>query len=213
MVDSMVDWKRFQTPVFILGCAAVMYYVGSNQSYSNTRWLIQTCSLPLGAIGLWSLATVLGKTPQKMDMIAVVQDSSNPQHVSHIPMVVQKDSTSQGVGAGLISLSLIGTFVYLLLQAIYIVRAVVGGGIYMSNSGEWTEMETLLRLVCYGTVLTFLASLVALARPWSVLMSDDNEVIHQQSVGATLANVVQEPPSIEIEESIDSQDSSEDVIE
>ena len=67
-VDIMVDWKRFQTPVFILGCAAVMYYVGSKQSYSNTKWLIQTCSLPLGAIGLWSLATLLGKPPQKMDM-------------------------------------------------------------------------------------------------------------------------------------------------
>ncbi len=210
MADIMVDWKRFQTPVFILGCAAVMYYVGSKQSYSNTRWLIQTCSLPLGAIGLWSLATVLGKPPQKMDMVAVVQDTSNPQHVSHIPMVVQEDSTSQGVGAWLITLSLIGIVVYLLLQGIYIVRAVVGGGIYMSNSGEWTEMETLLRLVCYGTVLTFLASLVALARPWSVLMSDDNEVIHQQSVSVTQTNVVQDPPSIVIEESTGSQVPSED---
>lgn len=213
MVDIMVDWKRFQTPVFILGCAAAMYYVGSNQSYSNTRWLIQTCSLPLGAIGLWSLATVMGKPPQKMDTVAVVQDSSNPQRVSHIPMVVQEDSTSQGVGAWLITLSLIGTVVYLLLRGIYILRGVLDGGIYGTRDSGWTEVETLWRLVCYGTVLTFLASLVALARPWSVLMSNDNEVIHQQSVSVTQTNVVQEPPSIVIEESTDSLSPSEDVIE
>ena len=211
----MVDWKKFQTPVFILGCATVMYYSGGTMVYTpfsgasthqtNSGWLVQACSLLLGAIGLISLATTLGNPRQKMDMFAVVQDASNPQQTSQIPMIVQEDSPSQGIGAQLISLTVVGALLYLFFLVVYAV--LWGGGIYGTSSG-WRGLEILMTWIYWGSILSFLAGLVALARPWSVLMSDGRGVngrgvIYQQSVSAIQENVVQEPPAIVIQKSKD----------
>ena len=163
---------------------------------TNTGWLVQTCSLLLGAIGLTSLATILGKPRQKMDLVTVVQDASNPQQLSQIPMIVQEDSLSQGVGASLISLTLGGALLYLFFL---VVAAVLGGGGLWGPSSGWREGEILMTWIYWGSILSFLAGLVALARPWSLFMSDDNEVISQQSVSVTQTNVVQEPPEVVIQ--------------
>ena len=82
-----------------------------------------------------------------MDLVTVVQDASNPQQLSQIPMIVQEDSLSQGVGASLISLTLVGALLYLFFL---VVAAVLGGGGLWGPSNGWRELEILMTWIYWG---------------------------------------------------------------
>ena len=153
----MEKWKSFAISALLLILAAWMYYSGGNIIYApcdgcspdplTEGWLYQKCSIPVAFLGLIILAYTLGKTNQKMSIIA----NHNSKHMLDSVHIMQEDSPSQNVGFVLIFLSSIAAILCLIFVILLIPLAVLGSTIGGSgcNSSQCTLLITLIRTSCY----------------------------------------------------------------